>query len=119
MGVKTATYPSMSLVGTQPFFNLELLTGRKSISEVATEQYKAMRGEKMYGAFTLGSPGLVVNDPDIIKQILVKDFGSFVDRQNMRFDTFFNDDIPADRVNKRNMSSAHGMSKIMNDLATT
>src|SRR5699024_6522675 len=38
---------------------------------------------KVYGTYLLFSPTLTVADPDIIKQVLVKDFNIFADRRQL------------------------------------
>ena len=45
-------------------------------------QVKNLRNEKCYGTFGIGwKPVLILNDPEIVKQFLVKDFNYFVDRK--------------------------------------
>jgi cytochrome P450 family 6 len=39
----------------------------------------------MVGYYTFGTPTLLVNDLDIAKQILIKDFDHFADRRDMTF----------------------------------
>merc|ERR1712213_287145 len=42
--------------------------------------YRQFPGEKFIGIYTFHAPVMVVNDPDMARQILVKDFNHFVDR---------------------------------------
>ena len=42
--------------------------------------YHQFPNEKIVGIYTLHQPVMVVNDPDMARQILVKDFNNFVDR---------------------------------------
>lgn len=58
------------------------LIGRKTLGKVVEELYKEFK-EKKYmhaGIYFLNSPIYMPLDPDIIKNILMKDFSSFVDR---------------------------------------
>ena len=50
----------------------------------------------MYGNYIMGSPILNIKDPDLLRQILVKDFDSFVDRQPAFMAKLT--DTPTDRV---------------------
>jgi cytochrome P450 family 6 len=58
--------------------NLMLL--RKPIGHAFQDIYNELEGEKYGGFYTFTKPGFVFLDPDIIKNILVKDFSSFHDR---------------------------------------
>ena len=40
------------------------------------------KNEDYYGTYMFGKPVLNVNNPDLIKEILVKDFNKFVDRND-------------------------------------
>jgi cytochrome P450 family 6 len=53
---------------------------RKSIGHVYEELYKKLDGEKYGGVYAFTKPICIFRDPDIIKNILVKDFASFHDR---------------------------------------
>ena len=44
--------------------------------------YHQFPDEKVVGIYTLHQPSMVVNDPDMARQILVKDFNHFVDRDS-------------------------------------
>ena len=60
-----------------------LMDGKKSVHTFAFEDYnkfKIEQGVKVHGWFVLGKPALSINDPDLIKQITVKDFNHFMDR---------------------------------------
>ena len=41
---------------------------------------------KMVGHFFFGTSGLVINDIDLIKQVLIKDFDHFTDRRTFDLD---------------------------------
>lgn len=56
---------------------------------VVYEQYQEFKDEPFYGTYFAfnASPILMVNDVDLIKNMMVKDFSHFVDR-NVVFDLF-------------------------------
>jgi cytochrome P450 family 6 len=64
-----------------PFGNFkDLMHLRKSLAEVFADLYKKLDGEKYGGTYMFTKPGFIFRDPDIIKDVLVKDFASFHDR---------------------------------------
>ena len=67
LGIKT---PKMTpILGNNPFISLDLILQKKNVNDVAREQYMAMKGEKIYGFYTFGTPGLIITDPELIKQV--------------------------------------------------
>ena len=54
-------------MGKIPFFCLE------------TEAAKSFPNEKVFGYFLFGQPQFVVNDPELAKHVLIKDFDHFTD----------------------------------------
>jgi cytochrome P450 family 6 len=63
-----------------PFGNVaDALFFRKPIAHVNEEFYKKLEGEKYGGVFAFTKPIFLFRDPDIIKNVLVKDFFSFHD----------------------------------------
>jgi cytochrome P450 family 6 len=65
---------------TFPFGNFtDAVLFRKAIGHVYKEHYKKLDGEKYGGIYAFTKPKLILRDPDIIKNILVKDFFSFHD----------------------------------------
>lgn len=65
---------------TFPFGNLgDLLLGRKSMGEAYADIYKKMNGLKFGGVYLMHRPQLIVRDPDMIKNCLLKDFECFHD----------------------------------------
>ena len=53
----------------------------KNTNDCALEDYQTFKNEKIYGSYGPGmDPILMVNDPEIVKAITVKDFGHFVNR---------------------------------------
>jgi cytochrome P450 len=74
----------------------QLFTGAKSSPDFDAENYKLLqtKGKKYGGVMELGSPLILVNDLDIIKQIMVKDFDHFVDRRDFAdTDPFFSKNL--------------------------
>jgi cytochrome P450 family 6 len=66
---------------TFPFGNFrDLILFRKSQGHMFVDLYKKLEGEKYGGTYRFMKPGLIFRDPDLIKNVLVKDFPSFHDR---------------------------------------
>jgi cytochrome P450 family 6 len=64
-----------------PFGNFsDTVLSRKSIGLTFVDLYKKLDGEKFGGTFTFTQPGFIFRDPEIIKNVLVKDFNHFQDR---------------------------------------
>jgi cytochrome P450 family 6 len=64
-----------------PFGNSrDLILLRKPLGHMFADLYKKLDGEKYGGIYTVTKPELILRDPDIIKNVLVKDFTSFHDR---------------------------------------
>ena len=53
---------------------------KASIGHLFQNIYKELDGQKYGGTYALTKPGFIFRDPDIIKNVLVKDFSSFHDR---------------------------------------
>ncbi|XP_069682464.1 cytochrome P450 6a2-like [Periplaneta americana] len=65
---------------TFPAGNLaDMLTRRSSMGEAYANIYKRMAGMKFGGVYLMHRPILVVRDPEMIKSVLIKDFGHFHD----------------------------------------
>lgn len=76
-----------------PFFGniAEFMLGKKALGDVYTEIYFRYPKEAMVGAFLRGNPVLVLRDPEYIKQVLIKDFATFANRQGIVYEkVFFN-----------------------------
>jgi len=66
---------------TFPFGNfIDMVLTRKPIGDVFADIYKKFEGHKFGGMYIFTSPRFVIRDPDLIKDILVKDFSTFHDR---------------------------------------
>ncbi|CAH1174258.1 unnamed protein product [Phaedon cochleariae] len=55
----------------------EMIMGRRGINQIYSEIYRRYEGYPFVGVFKFMIPVLVVRDPDLIKCIMLKDFGSF------------------------------------------
>ncbi|XP_065339679.1 cytochrome P450 9e2-like [Cloeon dipterum] len=64
-----------------PFFgsDMDAVLLRKQMSFVIQDLYNELDGHKYGGMFSMRRPTLLVRDPELIKQIMVKDFSSFTD----------------------------------------
>ncbi|KAH0540554.1 cytochrome P450 6k1-like [Cotesia glomerata] len=64
------------LVGNMgPFF-----LGKKAMAERQEEMYKEWKNEPFFGFFNSRMPVLMITDPDLIRQVLIKDFQAFSGR---------------------------------------
>ena len=70
-----------TLKPTAPFGNFSdsILSGKNPGYEMA-KLYKAFDGHTVGGVYTFGTPSLLLRHPDVIKDILVKDFDNFYSR---------------------------------------
>lgn len=67
-----------------PFGSLwDVMAGRQNIGEGFDKCYRQLKDERYFGILNGRNPALIVNDLDLIKQILVKDFSSFSDRNTL------------------------------------
>ena len=63
-----------------------MLLGKIGFNDMVTIPYNRHKNDKIVGLYGfLGSKTLLVNDLDLIKDILIKDFDHFVDRRYMEF----------------------------------
>lgn len=71
-----------------PFFGnaTEFMLGKKCLGDFFTDIYKRYPKESMVGVFVRGKPVLILRDPEYIKQVLIKDFAIFADRQAMVYE---------------------------------
>ncbi|XP_034194594.2 cytochrome P450 6A1-like isoform X1 [Osmia lignaria lignaria] len=59
---------------------IQFIALKKSISECVKQLYDEYKEEPVFGIFDRTTPMLVVNDLDLIKDVLIKDFSLFSDR---------------------------------------
>ncbi len=58
----------------------ELFTRKKHFSDILLQHGEEARGKPFYGVYVFRTPTLVIQDPNLIKAIFVKDFDAFVNR---------------------------------------
>ena len=58
----------------------EILFVRKSMPEYVKEIYDAYKNESMVGLYSRRSPFLILHEPELIKDVLIRDFSNFADR---------------------------------------
>lgn len=77
-------WKNRGVIGPQPLPFLgntnELMFARKSIPHYLMEIYDTYKNEPMVGLYMRRSPLLIVQDPEFIKDILIRDFPKFADR---------------------------------------
>jgi len=64
-----------------PFGNfIDMVLTRKPIANICVDIYNKLEGHKFGGTYIFTTPRFVVRDPDLIKDVLVKDFSNFQGR---------------------------------------
>lgn len=64
-----------------PFGNfIDIVLARKSFGDICIDIYNNLEGHKFGGTYIFTTPRLFVRDPDLIKDVMVKDFSNFHDR---------------------------------------
>ncbi|KYN10953.1 putative cytochrome P450 6a20, partial [Trachymyrmex cornetzi] len=58
----------------------DLVTGKMSAGQLFQNAYIKYKDHRAFGMYTLFKPNLVIADPDLIRTVLTKEFGSFHDR---------------------------------------
>ncbi|KRT85989.1 hypothetical protein AMK59_2628, partial [Oryctes borbonicus] len=61
--------------------NANFLFGKESVYDAFVNMYNAFPNERYMGVYQMLLPTLVVRDPDLIKQLTVKDFDHFVNHR--------------------------------------
>lgn len=78
------TWKNRGVPGPKPlmFFGnfVDLLLKRQAIATIVKNLYNEYRSEPVFGIYEGTSPILVINDLDLIKDVLIKDFSLFMDR---------------------------------------
>jgi cytochrome P450 family 6 len=70
-----------TLKPTPPFGDLsDAIFTEKNVQRVVNEFYKDFDGQKFGGIYSFATPSLLLRDPEIIKNVLVKDFDKFHSR---------------------------------------
>lgn len=57
-----------------------LFLARKSLGEFFADFYKKFKQNQVHGLYFSYRPALIINDPEIIQEVMIKDFTSFHDR---------------------------------------
>lgn len=77
-------WKSRGIPGPKPvpgFGNIKnVMTGKTSMGDYLKEIYDEYRNEPMVGIFARKTPILVLHDPELIKDVLIRDFSKFADR---------------------------------------
>jgi len=88
---------------------VDVILKRKHILDLMREHYHKFSEEKIYGIYSITKPVLVIRDPDIVRQIFVKDFNSFTDRDPAkRLDKTFGKTRDVDTYWKNQLTSLNG-----------
>ena len=78
------------------------------LNDTMLEHAKETKGSPFYGAYFLRSPMLFLTDAEMIKQITIKDFDYFVDRNPSKFAAVKKTNQLADKILIEQMTSAEG-----------
>ena len=57
----------------------DVILKKKHTKEIDLVDYQKFSGQKFYGFFQFGKPVLSICDPEVARDVLVKDFNHFVD----------------------------------------
>ena len=71
-------------------------------------QAKEAKGLPFYGAYFMRAPLLFISDADMIKQITIKDFENFVDKNPSNFAAIKKTNQLADKILMEQLTSAEG-----------
>lgn len=81
-------WKSQGVVGPEPtpvIGNvLKIMLGTESLADFVQRLYHKYKNEPMVGIFLRRTPVLVVQDPDLIKDVLIRDFAKFANRGFMK-----------------------------------
>jgi cytochrome P450 family 6 len=64
----------------------DVIFSKLSVGSYVTTEYNKYKNHPMFGIFMSRDPILVLNDPEIIKEVLVKNFSTFPNRGNRLFE---------------------------------
>lgn len=74
-------------------FRNMLVVFRSTLPELAQQLYNSFPNEKMNGFFQFRTPFVVIRDPELLKQLAVKDFDHFVDHGPFVDDDLFGNSL--------------------------
>lgn len=71
-----------------PFFGnaKDLIFANVSLRHYIKTVYDQYKNEPMIGFYLMKKPNLILNDPELIKHVLIKDFSKFADRGTLVFE---------------------------------
>jgi len=76
--------PGYFPLGSEDMWNLSL--GKNAFNDMFQKGYARFYGKRMYGHYgMMGIPHFVMQDMDLVKDVLIKDFDHFVDRREFSF----------------------------------
>ncbi|OXU20062.1 hypothetical protein TSAR_004866 [Trichomalopsis sarcophagae] len=58
----------------------DIMFGKMSVGDFVKQEYDKFKDERMFGVYAIRTPVLIVNDPELIKDILIRNFSSFANR---------------------------------------
>ena len=90
--------------GSVPTF----FTKKKSANEVFKEFAEETKDLPYFGGYFMRNPILFVNDADIVRQILVKDFDHFVNRSSSNIKDLFDTGHKSDEIWLNQMTNSVG-----------
>jgi len=93
--------------GTFPIGSLNVF-GSTHLDISSEKLHEEFKDEKYFGLFMFGKPFLNINDPEILKQIQVKDFDHFVDRTSAELNRKFFGGGELDQIWVRQLTSLSG-----------
>ena len=97
---------------TEPSFPVgsipEFFTKSRSFNDVLLDHAKETKDLPYYGVYFLSSKVFMIKDPDLIRQITIKDFEYFVDRSGNSMNKRMFGNHKVDKIWQKQMSNAHG-----------
>ena len=86
----------------------EIFTKSKAGMDIFLDHAKEAGNLPYYGIYFFGGPFLMLKDPDLIRQVTIKDFDYFVDRNSAKFQNMLNGSTKTDQIWSKQISSATG-----------
>ena len=69
------------------------LTGKKAMSKIDAAAVEECPNEKIFGYFAFGQPIWIINDEELAKRVMIKDFDHFMDRRVLQSDDKYFDNF--------------------------
>lgn len=86
---------------------VEAWTQKRHFSNLAEEYYEKFKSSPVSGLYLLGKPVLSINDVELVRHVMVKDFNHFVDRNDSNLAKVF-DGGDSDKYWKNQMNNLNG-----------